>query len=74
MSRRVTNTDPWRQRVDSADWEAITAEVKSIGGALLPRHPDWHYHRWSRWRRRHQARARRYHYQQRQRLYLTLRL
>jgi uncharacterized protein len=29
-------TDPWRQRVDSADWEAITAEVNSLGGAVLP--------------------------------------
>ena len=28
--------DPWRQRVDSGDWEAITAEVNSLGGALLP--------------------------------------
>jgi uncharacterized protein len=36
MSDRVTNTDPWLQRVNSADWEAVTAEVNSIGGALLP--------------------------------------
>ena len=28
--------DPWKHRVDSGDWEAITAEVNSLGGALLP--------------------------------------
>ena len=28
--------DPWQRRVDSGDWESITAEVNSIGGALLP--------------------------------------
>jgi hypothetical protein len=27
----------WRNRVDSGDWEAITAEVNDFGGALLPR-------------------------------------
>ncbi|GFG75491.1 2OG-Fe(II) oxygenase [Mycobacterium botniense] len=27
----------WDTRVDSADWEAITAEVNTVGGALLPR-------------------------------------
>jgi hypothetical protein len=36
MSGSAMSTDPWRQRVDSADWEAITAEVNSLGGALLP--------------------------------------
>ena len=36
MSRSAVSTEPWRQRVDSADWEAITAEVNSLGGALLP--------------------------------------
>ena len=30
-------TNPWRQRVESADWNAIAAEVISLGGALLPR-------------------------------------
>jgi len=25
MSRSAVSTDPWRQRADSADWEAITA-------------------------------------------------
>jgi hypothetical protein len=30
------NGDPWKQRVDSGDWAAITAEVNSLGGALLP--------------------------------------
>jgi uncharacterized protein len=28
--------DPWQHRVDSGDWDSITAEVNSIGGALLP--------------------------------------
>jgi len=28
--------DPWKHRVDSGDWEGITAEVNSLGGALLP--------------------------------------
>ena len=27
----------WQQRVDSGDWDAITAEVNDFGGALLPR-------------------------------------
>jgi hypothetical protein len=36
MSER-TITDPWRQRVDSGDWNAIRAELDSCGGALLPR-------------------------------------
>ena len=27
----------WRRRVDSGDWDAITAEVNDFGGALLPR-------------------------------------
>jgi hypothetical protein len=30
------SADPWRQRVDSGDWHAITAELDSYGGALLP--------------------------------------
>jgi hypothetical protein len=33
---RRQSTDPWRQRVDSGDWNAITAEVNEDGGALLP--------------------------------------
>jgi uncharacterized protein len=33
----LKDTDPWQQRVDSGDWEAITAEVNEYGGALLPR-------------------------------------
>jgi uncharacterized protein len=28
--------DPWQRRVDSGDWAAITAELDSCGGALLP--------------------------------------
>lgn len=27
---------PWRKRVDSADWDAVTAEINDLGGALLP--------------------------------------
>ena len=30
-------TTKWQKRVDSGDWEAITAEVNDFGGALLPR-------------------------------------
>jgi uncharacterized protein len=33
---KETMTDPWRDRVESGDWEAITAEVNEYGGALLP--------------------------------------
>jgi hypothetical protein len=28
--------DPWQDRVDSADWNAIATEVTMLGGALLP--------------------------------------
>jgi len=31
------DADPWRQRVESGDWQAITAELDEYGGALLPR-------------------------------------
>ena len=27
----------WQKRVDSGDWDAITAELNDFGGALLPR-------------------------------------
>jgi hypothetical protein len=27
----------WRKRVDSGDWDAITAELNDFGGAMLPR-------------------------------------
>jgi len=36
VSGSVNSDDPWRQRVDAGDWEAIAAEVNSLGGALLP--------------------------------------
>jgi hypothetical protein len=26
----------WRRRVDAADWEAVTADMDDVGGALLP--------------------------------------
>lgn len=29
-------SDRWRKRVDSGDWDAVTAEVNEYGGALLP--------------------------------------
>ena len=29
-------TTAWRKRVDSADWDAVTAELNDTGGALLP--------------------------------------
>ena len=29
-------TEPWQQRVDSADWAAVGAELDEYGGALLP--------------------------------------
>jgi uncharacterized protein len=28
--------DPWQQRVDSGDWQAIKGELDAFGGALLP--------------------------------------
>jgi hypothetical protein len=31
------SADQWEQRVGAGDWDAITAEVNSYGGALLPR-------------------------------------
>src|SRR5215470_4423579 len=36
ITRGTAIRDPWKDRVDSGDWEAITAEVNSLGGALLP--------------------------------------
>ncbi|HEY7274438.1 MAG TPA: 2OG-Fe(II) oxygenase [Trebonia sp.] len=32
----ITETDQWRQRVDSADWASIRGELDAYGGALLP--------------------------------------
>lgn len=37
MNAKARPTDPWRERVESADWAAVTAEVNEYGGALLPR-------------------------------------
>jgi hypothetical protein len=37
LSQASQGTGQWQQRVDSGDWEAITAEVNEYGGALLPR-------------------------------------
>lgn len=36
MSTAQKTTDRWHDRVESGDWPAITAEVNSYGGALLP--------------------------------------
>ena len=35
--RNTRSADPWRQRVDAGDWDAITAEIDEYGGALLPK-------------------------------------
>jgi len=35
-ARETEIRDPWQRRVDSGNWDAITAEVNSLGGALLP--------------------------------------
>ncbi|GAA1026550.1 MULTISPECIES: 2OG-Fe(II) oxygenase [Amycolatopsis] len=32
----MSTRDRWRERVESGDWAAITAEVNEYGGALLP--------------------------------------
>lgn len=37
MNAKARPTDPWRERVESADWAAVTAEVNEYGGALLTR-------------------------------------
>ncbi|MPZ48883.1 MAG: proline hydroxylase [Dehalococcoidia bacterium] len=36
ISEKTPALDPWRERVDSGDWEAITNEINEYGGALLP--------------------------------------
>ncbi|MDJ1372212.1 2OG-Fe(II) oxygenase [Gulosibacter molinativorax] len=36
MNTKQTKPDVYAQRVDSGNWEAITAEVNEYGGALLP--------------------------------------
>ncbi len=36
MSAKKPIIDPWRARVDSGDWTAITTEINEYGGALLP--------------------------------------
>jgi uncharacterized protein len=35
-ARGTEGKDQWQNRVDSADWEAITTEVNMLGGGLLP--------------------------------------
>lgn len=34
--KKTPSADPWRERVESADWAAVTDEVNEYGGALLP--------------------------------------
>jgi hypothetical protein len=45
---------------------------RMIASVTQSQHPGDHYQQWSRWRRRHQARARKHHYQRRQQLHLRL--
>jgi hypothetical protein len=41
-------------------------EIRHLIASLIqPQHDGDHYQRWSRWRRKHQARAKRCHYQRR---------
>jgi hypothetical protein len=76
---------PWRADRRPKGWDLephdhdgelirLTAgEIRRLlANATQPSHPDHHYQRWSRWRRRHQARARKHHYQRRQQLHLRL--
>ncbi|GAA2350056.1 2OG-Fe(II) oxygenase [Dactylosporangium salmoneum] len=35
-TKTETPANPWRKRVESADWAAVAAEVDEYGGALLP--------------------------------------
>jgi hypothetical protein len=69
----------WRSSPAHALAGATLAELVRVAGArwaifgwIQPLHPDDHYHRWSRWRRRHQARARKSHYQRRRHAHLML--
>jgi len=34
--KKAQPVDPWRERIESADWAAVTDEVNEYGGALLP--------------------------------------
>lgn len=36
-ARSAAPSSPWRDRVDAADWAAVTDEMDELGGALLPR-------------------------------------
>jgi hypothetical protein len=47
-------------------------EIRLFAIATQHRRQDDYYLRWSHWRRRHQARARKHHYQRRQQRHLTL--
>jgi SRSO17 transposase len=66
---------PAQRDHDNDDLIRLTiGEIRRLlARAIEPSHPGAHDQRWSRWRRRHQARARRYHYQRRQQLHLRLR-
>jgi hypothetical protein len=62
---------PWSSRlITGSDGQAMTClsvnELRRMHATLCrPAHPPGHYLHWSTWRRRHQATARRYHYQRR---------
>jgi uncharacterized protein len=34
--RAIESSNPWQRRVEAGDWAAITADLNSLGGALLP--------------------------------------
>src|SRR5215467_6227216 len=36
LKKSPTAVNPWKERVDSGDWHAITDELNEYGGALLP--------------------------------------
>jgi hypothetical protein len=36
-TKKNQSADPWRERVESADWAAVADEIDEYGGALLPK-------------------------------------
>jgi hypothetical protein len=66
LSRTPRQHDHHRRvRRDDLTAVAVGEIRRMLAIVLQPQLPDEHYHRWSRWRRRHQARARESHYQRR---------
>jgi len=76
LSRTPPPHDRDRPVVNSGDLISLTAgEIRRLFAvSVQPHHQDDYYLRWSRWRRRHQGRARRSHYWRRQQLNLSLSL